>query len=119
MLAPTLSYSLEETLERSLRVPEGWEVIGGADTGTYYTALLVAFDPFGYAYVLEEFPNYRYVAGAPERNESVSIPGWAGAVVERCHRLGAPTRFWADKNTQFKQELRNYDISLLPRLSSC
>jgi hypothetical protein len=98
----------------TLVIPDGWEVVGGADTGTYYTALLVAFSPTGDAYVIEEFPNYRYVAGAPERDEGVSIPGWAFDVKSRCLSLGVRTAFWADKNTQFKQELRGYDISLLP-----
>lgn len=97
-----------------LVVPEGWEVVGGADTGTFYSALLVAFSPEGDAFVLDEFPNYRYVAGASERDESISIPGWAATVVNRCRKLSVRPLFWADKNTQFKYELLNYGVTLLP-----
>lgn len=97
-----------------LVVPTNWEIVGGADTGTYYTALLVAFSPDGDAFVIDEFPNYRYVAGAPERDETLSIPSWAGGVVNRTMSLGGRPNFWADKNSQFKGELRNYYLNLLP-----
>jgi hypothetical protein len=98
----------------ALRIPHGWEVVGGADTGTFYSAGLVAFSPDGEAFVIDEFPNYRYVAGTPERDESLSIPRWSHQLVERCNRLGARAAFWADQNSQFKGELRNYGIALLP-----
>ena len=97
-----------------LRIPPGWEVVGGADTGTYYSAGLIAFSPEGDAFVLEEFPNYRYVGGLPERDEETTIPQWAGAVVGRTQALGARSAFWADANSQFKRELVNYGITLLP-----
>jgi len=97
-----------------LSLPDGWTLVGGADTGTYYSALLVAFDPEGDAYVLEEFPNYRYIAGAAERDESLTIPQWARHVVDRCNRLGGRAVFWADPNSQFKGEFRNYGVTLLP-----
>ena len=97
----------------SLTVPEGWELVGGADTGTYYTALLVAFAPNGDAFVLEEFPNYRYVAGLPERDEGITIPQWAGTVTLRSESLGHRGGYWADQNSQFKRELINYGIPLL------
>lgn len=98
----------------NLRLPDGWEIVGGADTGTFYTALLVAFSPDGEAFVIEEFPNYRYVAGALERDESLSIPTWAYRVANRTLSLKGRPNFWADQNSQFKGELRNYNISLLP-----
>lgn len=96
-----------------LRIPDGWEVVGGADTGTFYSALLVAFAPDGDAFVLEEFPNYRYVAGAPERDEDLTIPQWARGVLSRSLALGGRSALWADANSQFKGELRNYGITLL------
>lgn len=102
------------TSREGLKVPDGWTIVGGADTGTFTSALLVAFDPNGDAFVLDEFPNYRYVAGAPERDESSTIPGWSASFVERCYRLGGRPNLWADPNSQFKQELRNYSINLLP-----
>ena len=101
-----------------VRLPTGWDVVGGADTGTFYTAILVAFSPEGDAFVLDEFPNYRYVAGLPERDESVTIPEWCAAAVGRTLDLGGRTAFWADSNSQFKREFLNYDITLLPDKSS-
>lgn len=101
-------------LHSRLIVPPNWSIVCGADTGTFYSALVVAFDPNGDAYVLEEFPNYRYVAGEAERDESLSIPQWARGVVGRVGLIGGRPNFWADPNSQFKGELRNYGINLLP-----
>lgn len=101
-------------LRSRLSIPDGWEIVGGADTGTFYTALLVAFSPDGEAFVIDEFPNYRYVAGAPERDESLTVPSWARGVLARSMQLGGRSHFWADPNSQFKGELRNYGINLLP-----
>lgn len=98
----------------NLRIPDGWEIVGAADTGTYYTALVVAFAPNGDAFVLAEFPNYRYVAGAPERDESIAIPEWARRVEHAIVAWGGRAGLWADKNSQFKRELLNYGITLLP-----
>jgi hypothetical protein len=97
-----------------LVVPDGWTIVGGADTGTFYSALLVAFNPEGEAFVLEDFPNYRYLAGEPERDELLTVPRWAYNVRSRTEQLGGRTGFWADPNSQFKGELRNYGITLLP-----
>lgn len=98
----------------NLRIPDNWEIVGGADTGTFYTALIVAFDPNGDAFVLEEFPNYRYVSSLPERDESMTIPSWAAHISTRMLALGGNPNFWADNNSQFKGELRNYGVTLLP-----
>jgi hypothetical protein len=97
-----------------LRIPQNWEIVGGADTGTFYTALLVAFDPDGTAFVLEEFPNYRYVAGEAERNEGITIPEWTREVLGRTFQMGGRGSFYADPNSQFKRELLNYGMTLLP-----
>jgi hypothetical protein len=101
-------------LRSRLRLPDGWTAECGADTGTFYCAVIVFFDPQGNAYIVEEFPNYRYIGGESERDESLSIPQWAHGVAKRCSELGVRPNFWADKNTQFKGELRNYGIYLLP-----
>lgn len=98
----------------NLRIPAGWEIVCGADTGTFYSALCVAFSPSGEAFVVDEFPNYRYVGGEPERDEQLSIPQWALAVERRVRALGGRANLWADPNSQFKGELRNYGLSLLP-----
>lgn len=102
------------TSRGDLVIPNGWTIVGGADTGTYYSSLLVAFDPDGEAYVLDEFPNYRYLAGEPERDEQLTIPQWAARVSGRALQLGGRSGFWADPNSQFKGELRNYGMALLP-----
>lgn len=103
-----------QPLRERLSVPGNFTIVGSADTGTNYTALLVAFSPDGDAFVLEEFPNYRYIAGQLERDEEVTIPQWAGVVKERSWALGARTSYWADNNSQFKGELRSHGIILLP-----
>lgn len=98
----------------NLVIPNGWEIVAGADTGTYYSALVVAFSPEGEAFVIDEFPNYRYISGEAERDEGLSIPQWASLVSKRLRQLGAKSALWADPNSQFKGELRNYGLTLLP-----
>lgn len=98
----------------NFHLPSGWEVVGAADTGTHYSALIVAFDPDGNAYVLSEFPNYRYLAGTIERDESLTIPQWCRRVETEINTLGGRANLWADPNSQFKSEFRNYGINLLP-----
>lgn len=108
----------EQTGESSdLRIPDGWDIVGAVDTGTYYTALLVAFSPGGDAFVIGEYPNYRYVAGLPERDEDVTIPAWTDRVMHATGKAGAKGAFWADKNSQFKRELAQYGMMLLPATS--
>ena len=97
-------------------IPDGWELIGGADTGTHSSAVIVAFSPEGEAFVIDEFPNYSYTAGAIERDPTSTIPEWAGNIYTSVTALGAQPNFWADKNTQFKRELgsyRNFTINLM------
>lgn len=111
---PALFKEGSGSLRDRFRLPAGWEVVTGADTGTYYTALVVAFSPEGDAFVLDEFPNYAYVSGRPEREESVTIPGWSKRVVAGTGSYGARAVAWADANSQFKQELLAYGVTLLP-----
>ncbi len=94
-------------------VPSGWEVVSATDTGTYYTAGWVMFDPEGVAYVIGELPNYRYVGGRAERDEDVTIPEWASVAKQVASKFNARPAFWADKNSQFKAELLKYGISVL------
>jgi hypothetical protein len=104
--------------QETLTIPDNWQIVSGADTGTYWGGLTVAFDPDGVAYVLEEFPNYRYVAGSIERDESLTIPRWCAETGYRIRQLGGRPDFWADPNSQFKSEVRNYGVSLLPEKTS-
>lgn len=98
----------------SLHIPDGWEIVGGADTGTFYTALLVAFSPEGDAFVIGEFPNYRYVAGSAERDEDITIPAWTEKLAASTLSRGGRLAFWADPNSQFKREFVQYGITLMP-----
>lgn len=95
------------------RLPDGWDVVSAADTGTFYTALSVAFSPGGDAFVIGEHPNYRYVAGLPERDEQITIPEWSRRVLTSVTTAGGRPNFWADKNSQFKVELQRYGLTLL------
>lgn len=97
----------------NLSLPSGWAIIGGSDTGTYRSAVLVAFSPDGEAFVIDEIPNYRYIAGQIDLNEAQSIPEWARLMEESALRWGGRGIFWADANSQFKRELQNYNITLL------
>lgn len=105
-----------ETVPGSLRIPDGWEVIGGADTGTMFSAVLCAFNPAGDAFILAEFPNYGYVSGIIELSTD-TFPEWCGAVYSSHQALTGRPRcsLWADKNSQFKREAanqRDYNLSL-------
>ncbi len=103
----------QEATRATLRIPAGWEIVGGADTGTFMSAGLVAFSPEGDAFVLDEFPNYDYRAGELERDETMTIPQWARRVVGAITALGGKSFLWADANSQFKVELQNYALTLL------
>lgn len=96
----------------NLNIPDGWELIGGADTGTYSSAIVAAFDPEGNAFIIDEFPNYKYAAGSLELDEEMTIPSWATSITQRFQTLGARPYLWADKNSQFKREVNNYGLWL-------
>lgn len=102
----------KEELE-SIRIPPGWVVVAGADTGTYTSAGVVAFDPNDTAYVLAEFPNYTYMAdGKPDLLDHMSISVWARWVVNARKPLDGRADFWADSNSQWRHELAHYGIAL-------
>lgn len=91
-----------------LKVPDGWDVVGGADTGTMFSGALVAFSPSGDAFVLDEFPNYGYVSGVIELSTE-TFPEWCLRIWDRHQTLtGRGTcTLYADKNSQFKREASN------------
>ncbi len=100
-----------------LRRPIGpsWKFTMAGDTGTYMSALFVLFPPETLdAFVVEEFPNYRYVGGAIELLGD-SVPEWARRVrsAAAAYTPGI-TRLkgWCDENSQFKEELKHYNIHL-------
>lgn len=106
-------YREGDDLRPYLRIPDGWEIVNGADTGTFTSALSVAFSPEGDAFILDEFPNYRYVASSIELTPNLTIPDWARRLDLTIAAMGGRSYFFADKNSQFKHELANYGIYLL------
>lgn len=104
-----------QTSKDALTIPQEWDIVGGADTGTFYSGLMVAFDPEGNAFVIDEFPNYTYQGQEADRDESITIPGWAMRVNRAFQAKNARLGLWADPNSQFKGELLNYGITLLPQ----
>lgn len=88
-----------------LNVPPNYDIVGGADTGTMYTAAYAAFDPEGFCYVISETPNYRYVGNEIERDPTVSLQSWYATLKNDAGMIGAILAFYADHNTQFDQEM--------------
>lgn len=97
-----------------LRLPPGWELILGVDTGTYMSAVFVGISPEPWeAFALVEIPNYTYIAGEYELL-GYSIPEWASLVVSTWRRLKPYQKphGWCDPNSQFKTELIHYGLIL-------
>lgn len=97
-----------------LSLPPDYDLVVGADTGAYMAAVFVAISPDPYsAFIVAEFPNYRYVGGEIELL-GLSIPEWSRQVTDVWHALRPDKKLhaWADRNTQFQSELQHYDIFL-------
>lgn len=97
-------------------LPPSWKFEAAIDTGTYMSCCFILFPPDSLdAFVVEEFPNYRYVGGEIELlNES--IPEWTRRVHASFRKyVPGVTRLkaWADSNSQFKTELARYHIHLM------
>jgi hypothetical protein len=97
----------------NVRVPHGWRIEVGADTGTFCGAVLVAFDPEGTAYVLDEMANYWYLSGTPELDPQTSLVTWADRFARMCALWGARPLGWCDLNSQFRREMSHYKIALI------
>lgn len=97
-------------------LPSSWTLLAGCDTGTYMSASLVLFPPDSHhAFVLAEYPNYRYVGGELELL-GYSIPEWARLVLtgyQRFKPAASRLTLFADVNSQFKTELAHYGLNLL------
>ena len=97
-----------------------WDLIAGADTGTYMSAVICAVPPGDFAQIvcLAEVPNYRYVSNEIELL-GMSVPEWARIVYGMLKKLRPGTEhfnLWADPNTQFRAELQHYGLNLLGNL---
>ena len=96
-----------------LRPPTNWTYLLGVDTGTFMSALLVAIDEGGDAFVIAEFPNYHYRSGQIELDEATTTPTWTEQVVAIATTFGARATAWADMNSQFKKEVMRYGLTLV------
>ena len=97
-------------------LPPQWKLDVAVDTGTFMSATFTLFPPDDeFAFIVAEFPNYRYVGGDIELLDE-SIPEWCRRVTSEYARFRpgvTRVRAWADANSQFKSELSRYKISLL------
>lgn len=100
-------------LDRSrIQIPPRATIIAAADTGTFMSAVICAITEGPCCFVLEEFPNYRYVSTEIEIGD-LAVPEWTRRVVDRMRHYKVRPVCWCDPNTQFRQECRRYGLSLL------
>lgn len=97
----------------NLSIPPHWECVGAADSGTFTSGVIATFDEVGNCYVFFEQPNYRYVGGKHEFEDSLTIPTWALTIAAVMDKTGLHGLF-ADRNSQFKREFLNYGVHLYP-----
>ena len=100
-----------------LVLPESWSIELAVDTGTFFSALMVAFDTEGHAYVIDEFPNYDYKAGVLELDDNLTIPEWVHRLEAGILPFTSRMHFWADRNSQFRRELSRYGVHLFPNVT--
>ena len=96
------------TTPDDLVIPEEWDVLAGADTGTYMSGVIAAIPPIDEPpiYFLEEFPNYHYVGGEIELL-GITVREWIRTFGARLQHLSkSETTFaWVDRNTTFISEI--------------
>ena len=96
------------TTPEDLVIPEDWDVLAGADTGTYMSGVIAAIPPIDEPpiYFLEEFPNYHYVGGQIELL-GITVREWIQTFGARLKHLSqSETTFaWVDRNTTFISEI--------------
>lgn len=90
-----------------LRIPRTWEIIAGADTGTYMGGLIAAISPGYDLFALEEFPNYHYTGDGTIEELNITVSEWMRLFSQRMRHWTKKKRFgaWADANTTFKTEV--------------
>ena len=94
----------------NLRLPRHYSGYAGIDFGTFRNCVACAFDESGNCFVVEEFPNYRYVAGSIEDiPEAVST--WCKKVLDRMGRLMLQWSYYGDRNSQWKREFSLHGLT--------
>jgi len=93
--------------KKDIRIPRDWEIVGGADTGTFMGGCIAAIDPNYELYVLEEFPNYRYTGDGSIELIGMTVGEWfkAFGTAMRFWTKQAKNYAWVDANTTFKTEV--------------
>lgn len=90
-----------------MRKPRGWEVYAGADTGTYMGGVICLISPQLELFVVEEFPNYRYVGDGTIEEIGMTVSEWIRSFALRLRFWTGETKVaaWVDANTTFKTEV--------------
>lgn len=92
---------------KDLRIPHSWQIIAGADTGTYMGGAICAITPIYDLYILEEFPNYRYTGDGTIELTGMTVGEWIKwfALRLRYYTRQTKVQAWVDANTTFKTEI--------------
>jgi hypothetical protein len=90
-----------------IRIPSGFEIWAGADTGTYMGGCIAAISPTLHCYVLEEFCNYTYVGDGTIELTGETVSEWIRRFANRLRYWTKERKFsaWVDANTTFKTEV--------------
>lgn len=92
---------------KDLRIPKAWEIVAGADTGTYMGGVIGAISPSYDLFILEEFPNYHYTGDGTIELLGLTVSEWMYTFAERLKYWTGRQKVWAwaDENTTFKTEV--------------
>ena len=92
----------------TLRLPRSWEIVAGADTGTYMGGCIGAIDPNFEIYILEEFPNYHYTGDGTIELVGMTVGEWFrwfGTRMRHWTKQRHGNKALVDANTTFKTEV--------------
>lgn len=91
----------------SIRIPKSWEIIAGADTGTYMGGCIAAIDPNLELYVLGIYPNYKYTGDGTIELIGMTVGEWIKGFATDLKRWTGERKVsaWVDANTTFKTEI--------------
>jgi hypothetical protein len=97
---------VREATPDNLNLPKWYELIGGFDHGTYWSAMVCAVNENNELFVLYEYPNYHYVANTIERIENYGLNALSRDLETTYRHLGVSGIVHrGDPNSQWKREL--------------
>lgn len=90
-----------------VRIPSGWEIWAGGDTGTYMGGCCAAISPQFDLVILDEYPNYHYTGDGTIEELRISVSEWIEMVAKSLRFWTKQRKFgmWVDANTTFKSEV--------------